>query len=350
MSLFRLGTRGSPLALTQARMVRAALMAAHGWAESRIEIVPIRTTGDRVQDRALAEIGGKSLWTKELDRALLTGEIDCAVHSMKDVETFRPAQIAIVAMLERADVRDRIIGADSVAALAQGATVGTSSPRRRAQLLRMRPDRKIVPLRGNVNTRLAKLAAGEADATLLAAAGLDRLARHDIGATIPIELMLPAPAQGAVGIEVRADDVRAAESVGAIDHAATRTCVLAERALLATLKADCHSPVAALATIADSGVTIRAELFSEDGDAHVSGEGSGPAELATDLLARAPQAVRRLFDGCSARSRCCGTNRAIKRPPSGPKRVASKPCACRCSLCGRSNGQRRTRHCTTHCS
>ncbi len=144
-------------------------------APDEIDLVVIRTTGDRVQDRALAEIGGKALWTKELDRALLAREIDAAVHSMKDVETIRPAEIRIAAMLPRADVRDRLIGADSVAELPRGAVVGTSSPRRRAQLLRLRPDLKVVLFRGNVDTRLAKLAAGEADATLLAAAGLDRL-------------------------------------------------------------------------------------------------------------------------------------------------------------------------------
>lgn len=164
---FRLGTRGSPLALTQAGMVRDALMAAHGWDD--VEIVVVRTTGDRVQDRALAEIGGKALWTKELDRALLAGEVDACVHSMKDVETIRPAEIAIAAMLPRADVRDRLIGADTIEALPHGAVVGTSSPRRRAQLLRRRPDLNIVLLRGNVDSRLGKLAAGEVDATLLAA-------------------------------------------------------------------------------------------------------------------------------------------------------------------------------------
>jgi len=297
MSTFRLGTRGSPLALTQARMVRAGLMAAHGWAEHDVEIVVIRTTGDRVQDRALAEIGGKALWTKELDRALLGGEIDCAVHSMKDVETIRPKEIAIVAMLERADIRDRIIGADSVEALKPDAVVGTSSPRRRAQLLRIRPDLRIVLFRGNVDTRLAKLAAGEADATLLAAAGLDRLGRRDVGAAIATETMLPAPAQGAVGIEVRADNDRARSWVAAIDHPVTRRCVLAERALLAALKADCHSPVAALATLDFNTLTIRAELFSEDGELHVAGVNSDPGALAADLLARAPGPVRRLFEG-----------------------------------------------------
>ncbi|MEG3088448.1 hydroxymethylbilane synthase [Sphingomonas sp. PB4P5] len=301
---FRLGTRGSPLALTQAGMVRDALYAAHGWSDGAVEIVPIRTTGDRVQDRALAEIGGKALWTKELDRALLEGEIDCAVHSMKDVETVRPAAIAIVAMLERADVRDRLIGAATLADIRAGGVVGSSSPRRAAQVRRARPDLTIVLFRGNVDTRLAKLAAGEVDATLLAAAGLARLGRDDVGAPIPIDVMLPAPAQGAVGIETRADDARAVGLIGAIDHLATRTCVLAERGLLAALQADCHSPVAALASLDGDTLTVRAELLAEDGSDHVAavlsgplGDAALPARLARDLLDRASPAIRALFAG-----------------------------------------------------
>ena len=301
MIRFRLGTRGSPLALTQAGLVRAALCAAHGWRDKEVATVVIRTTGDRVQDRALAEIGGKALWTKELDRALLAGEIDAAVHSMKDVETVRPAAIRIAATLPRADVRDRLIGAASVEALPTGARVGTSSPRRRAQLLRLRPDLDIVLFRGNVETRLAKLAGGEVDATLLAAAGLARLGRDEVGHAVPTDVMLPAPAQGAVGVEVRSDDAATHALVGAIDDPATHQCVRAERALLAALKADCHSPVAALASLAGETLTLRAELLAEDGGAHVggsiegvAGEGCGAA-LAVDLLARAPAAVRRLF-------------------------------------------------------
>ena len=298
---FKLGTRGSPLALTQANMVRDALCAAHGWTPDEVELVVIRTTGDRVQDRALAEIGGKALWTKELDRALLAREIDAAVHSMKDVETIRPPEIRIAAMLPRADVRDRLIGADSVAELPRGAVVGTSSPRRRAQLLRLRPDLKVVLFRGNVDTRLAKLAAGEADATLLAAAGLDRLGRDGVGRAIPTDEMLPAPAQGAVGIEVLASHDEAMVAVAAIDDPATSACVLTERALLAALGADCHSPVAALAALSGEMLTLRAELIAEDGSLHVDGTGEGTdgaliaAELAADLLARAPSSVRSLF-------------------------------------------------------
>lgn len=281
-------------------MVRAELCAVHGWAPEEVETVVIRTTGDRVQDRALAEIGGKALWTKELDRALIEGDIDCAVHSMKDVETIRPTTIRIAAMLPRADVRDRLIGAESIAALKQGAVVGTSSPRRRAQLLSHRPDLSVVLFRGNVDTRLARLDAGEADATLLAAAGLDRLAR-DVGHAISTEEMLPAPSQGAVGIEVRADDDKACAIVAAIDHAETSACVRTERALLAALGADCHSPVGALASLAGEMLSLRAQLLSEDGAESVEGRAEGVdgddvgQRLAADLLARAPEPVARLF-------------------------------------------------------
>ncbi|MEH3102976.1 MAG: hydroxymethylbilane synthase [Sphingomonas phyllosphaerae] len=296
--MFRLGTRGSPLALTQAGMVRDALMAAHGWDD--VEIVTIRTTGDRVQDRALAEIGGKALWTKELDRALLAGEVDACVHSMKDVETLRPDAIAIAATLPRADVRDRLIGAASIATLPDKAVIGTSSPRRAAQLRRLRPDVSAVLFRGNVDTRLGKLAAGEVDATLLAAAGLERLGRHDTGVAIPLDVMLPAPAQGAVGVETLAEGPARAR-VAAIDDAATHRAVAAERALLAGLRADCHSPVAALAVVEGGTLVLRAQLLTPDGAESVEGiaEGADPvllgARLAEDLLERAPAAIRVLF-------------------------------------------------------
>lgn len=297
----RLGTRGSPLALVQAHMVAAALRAAHGWAEDAVTIVTVKTTGDRVQDRPLAEIGGKALWTKELDRALLDGAIDFAVHSMKDVETIRPPTIRIAAMLPRADVRDRLVGAESVAALPQDARVGTSSPRRAAQLRHLRPDIAIVPFRGNVDTRLRKLAEGEAEATLLAAAGLDRLDRLDVGHAVPVETMLPAPAQGAVGIEARTDDDAMLALLRAINDADTHACVLAERAFLAALGADCHSPVGALAVRAGGGVMIRAELLSEDGRHRVAGIIEAPGDLAGTLadrlLAEAPPEIARLFTG-----------------------------------------------------
>lgn len=304
MAKFRIGTRGSPLALTQAHMARDALVAAQEVSPDDIEIVVIRTTGDRVQDRALAEIGGKALWTKELDRALLEGETDCSVHSMKDVETVRPDWIAIAAVLPRADVRDRLLGAESIEALRPGAVIGTASPRRAAQLRKLRPDLEIVLFRGNIDRRLARLNAGEADATLLAAAGLDRLGRPELGVAIPINVLLPAPQQGAVGIECRADDDQARAMLAAIDDLQSHACVAAERALLAALQADCHSPVGALATIDGAILTLRGELLSEDGLEHVDAQVEGtptdpevPLAVARDLLERAPPAVRRLFGG-----------------------------------------------------
>ncbi|WCT73219.1 hydroxymethylbilane synthase [Sphingomonas naphthae] len=296
----RLGTRGSPLALTQAGMVADALRAAHGWEPRAIRIVPIRTSGDRIQDRALAEVGGKALWTKELDRALMEREIDFSVHSMKDVETFRPAEIVLAAMLPRADVRDRLIGADSIAALPPGARIGTSSPRRSAQILKLRPDARIVLFRGNVDTRLKRMADGEAEGTLLAAAGLDRLGRFDIGAAVSIEEMLPAPAQGAVGIEARAEDSQVRDWLAAIDHAPTSASVHTERGLLMVLNGDCRSPVAALAVAEGEGQRLRAILYSGDGTESVEGEVliRTPADLRVfgrDLLDRAGPAIRALF-------------------------------------------------------
>jgi hydroxymethylbilane synthase len=298
----RLGTRGSPLALTQARMTIAALRAVHGWGEDAIEIVTIKTSGDRIQDRALAEVGGKALWTKELDRALTEGEIDFAVHSMKDVETIRPAGIVIAAMLPRADVRDRLIGAESLATLPREARIGTSSPRRSAQVRRARPDIRIVLFRGNVDTRLAKLASGEAEATLLAGAGLARLGRDDVGHPIAVEDMLPAPAQGAVGIETLAARADMRALLGAIDDAPTNACVSAERALLAALGADCRSPVAALAVRSGAGLHLRAEILTEDGGECRAGEAmllrTGDAEaLAKRLLDGASPRLRALFTG-----------------------------------------------------
>lgn len=298
----RLGTRGSPLALTQARMVASALMAAHGWPEMMIEIVPVSTSGDRIQDRPLAEVGGKALWTKELDLALRDGRIDFAVHSMKDVETVRPKDIVIAAMLPRADVRDRLIGAESVAALPPNARVGTSSPRRSAQLLNLRPDLEITLFRGNVDTRLSRLNIGEADATLLAAAGLDRLGRPEIGHAIPIGTMLPAPAQGAVGIEALAHNDEVIELLAAIDNGPTSRCVHAERVLLARLGADCRSPVAALAELDGEAIRLRAQILTPNGTEQVSGEDriDAPEEasvLAEELLERASPALRAVFAG-----------------------------------------------------
>lgn len=301
---FTLGTRGSPLALAQAHMVAAALETAHGWPQGSVAIHAVKTSGDRIQDRPLAEVGGKALWTKELDLALLAGETDASVHSMKDVESARPDTLMIAAMLPRADVRDRLIGVGSLADLPQAALVGTSSPRRKAQLLRHRPDLNVVMLRGNVDTRLGKCASGEVNATLLAAAGLDRLGRPDVGSPLPLDEFLPAPAQGAVGIECRTDDVMTAELLRAIDDKITHDAVTAERAFTLALGGTCHSPVAALAEIDGDRLTLAVEVLSEDGREHLTDERSfnrddlfGPAELGRELLARAPQSIRRLFEG-----------------------------------------------------
>jgi hydroxymethylbilane synthase len=296
-----LGTRGSPLAVAQARSVASALEAAHGWPADTVVIRTIRTSGDRIQDRPLAEVGGKALWTKELDRALLDGDTDLSVHSMKDVESVRPATLAIAAMLERADVRDRLIGVGSIDGLKQGALVATSSPRRAAQLLCLRPDLTIEPIRGNVQTRLDKIARGEADATLLAAAGLDRLG-IDEGSPVPVETMLPAPGQAAIGIECRADDTALHDLLAAINHEDTCRAVRIERAFTRALGGSCHSPVAALAEVTPAGLRLRAEILSGDGRERIAEErivgDEGEAEaLAAAMLASASPSTRSLFDG-----------------------------------------------------
>ena len=298
----RLGTRSSPLAMVQAEETRASLCAAHGWNPMQVELVPVLASGDKVQDRPLAEIGGKALWTKELDQWLAEGRIDASVHSMKDVETIRPASLAITAILPRADIRDVLIGAQSVADLPHGARVGTSAPRRAAQMLHQRPDCRIVSFRGNVATRLGKLEAGEADATLLAAAGLERLGQQ-IGAALDPQDWLPAPAQGAIGIECRSDDDTTRALVAALDHAPSAAQVMAERALLAALGGNCHSPIAVLC----SGVgqlAMRAAIFSPDGRHRVeasarfaAGDDSGPESLARELLAKAPPEITQHFAG-----------------------------------------------------
>jgi hydroxymethylbilane synthase len=300
----RLGTRGSPLALAQARMVQDALTATHGWPAEAIEIVPVQTSGDRIQDRALAEIGGKALWTKELDRALTSGQIDFAVHSMKDVETIRPDSIRIAAMLPRADVRDRLLGAETFDALPAHPLVGTSSPRRAAQVKRLRPDATITLFRGNVATRLAKLAAGEVHATLLAAAGLDRLDQNGIGVAMPIGLMLPAPSQGAVGIEALADNAAVLRALAAINDCDTFDCVMMERAVLKALGGTCHSPIAALAVVDGDELFLRAEIISPDGSETVReearlarGDSSGAQAVGSALLDRATSGLRALFEG-----------------------------------------------------
>ena len=280
----RIGTRGSPLALVQARMVREALAAAHPdlRGPDDIQILPIRTTGDAVQDRKLMEIGGKGLFTKEIEEALLDGRIDCAVHSMKDMPTWLPDGLVIGAMLAREDARDALLARTGkrIAELPRGATVGTASLRRQAQLLALRPDLRVVPLRGNVETRLRKLAAGEVDATLLAVAGLKRLGLLDkAAAIIDSDEILPAVGQGAIGIEIRADDLRLRTLLAPLDHRATSLCVTAERTCLAELDGSCHTPIAAYAEISADGrnLRLRSLIALPDGTAVRRDERQGSA-------------------------------------------------------------------------
>ncbi|MES2326564.1 MAG: hydroxymethylbilane synthase [Pseudomonadota bacterium] len=301
MQGLRLGTRGSPLALAQARKVAAAIETAQRWPDGWVQIVEIKTTGDKVQDRPLAEIGGKALWTKELDRALLEGEVDFCVHSMKDVESERPSEIHLAAVRPRGDVRDRLVGAESIEKLKQGARIGTSSPRRAAQLRRLRPDIEIVPIRGNVETRLKKVESGEVDATVLASAGLKRL-EISAGTSIPAEVMLPAPGQAVIGMECRTNDTRTQSVLSTVSNGITFNCVIAERTFTRALGGTCQSPVAAFCAFEDGDLRLRAQLFSEDGADMVEGRAVldcvnyGPAEaLARSLLAEAPESIRRLF-------------------------------------------------------
>jgi hydroxymethylbilane synthase len=301
MQGLKLGTRGSALALAQARKVAAAIEVAQRWPEGYVEIIPVTTSGDKVRDRPLGELGGKALWTKELDKALLAGELDFCVHSLKDVESVRPKEIHIAAVRPRGDVRDRIIGADSIDQLKQGAVVGTSSKRRAAQLLRLRPDLKIVPLRGNVERRLETVESGEIDATLLAAAGLKRLG-IDAGTAIPTEVLLPAPGQAVIAMECRTNDTRTQSVLTSVNNQITYDCVMAERIFTRALGATCASPVAAFCVLEDGDLRMRAQLFSEDGRDMVEdravfdcGDDETPAELAKKLLAEATESIRRLF-------------------------------------------------------
>ena len=297
-----LGTRGSPLALSQAHKVASALEVANRWPADFVQIQVIETTGDRIQDRPLVEIGGKQLWTKELDRALMEKEVDFCVHSLKDVEAIRPREITIAAVRPRGDVQDRLIGADSIEDLPEGAVVGTSSPRRKAQLLSIRPDLKVVPLRGNVQTRLAKLKAGEVQATLLAGAGLRRLGMGNVGTPIPFEQMLPAPTQAVIAIECRSSDTLTQSALTVVDDPTTHALIRAERAFTAALGGSCHSPVAAYAEIENGKVRFRAQLLSEDGRDQVRdetlfdcGDHQTPKSFAHAMLEQAPDSIRALF-------------------------------------------------------
>ncbi len=265
----RLGTRGSPLALAQAHETRDRIVAAHGLDPDRIEIVVIATSGDQILDRPLSEVGGKGLFTKEIEEALYARTIDIAVHSMKDLETRLPDGLVVAAVLPREDVRDAFISLkyERLAEIPAGGVVGTSSLRRRAQLKHARPDLEVVEFRGNVQTRLAKLEAGVADATFLACAGLRRLGQSArIRSPIEAEEMLPAVAQGAIALQARGDDPIILQAAAPLDHPETAIRVAAERAFLARLDGSCRTPIAGLCEVLDAGTfRFRGQVLSPDG-------------------------------------------------------------------------------------
>lgn len=291
----RIGTRGSPLALAQAYETRDRLMAAHGLAENAFHIEVIKTTGDNVQDRALSEIGGKGLFTKEIEEAMLDGRIDIAVHSMKDAPTWRQPGLMLTTYLKREDPRDAFICGSfrGVDQLPQGAVVGTSSLRRRAQLLARRPDLQTVEFRGNVQTRMKKLADGVAAATFLACAGLNRLG-HDDAMIQPIEtdVMLPAVAQGAIGIEAREADVDTIELLTPLDDGPTRTRLEAERAFLTALDGSCRTPLAGLSVLNGDRISFRGEILRPDGSERFETSREGPLEDAAALGTDAAEELR----------------------------------------------------------
>ena len=300
--LFTLGTRGSPLALVQAQETRRRLAAALGWEEARVAIAVIRTSGDMIQDRPLAEAGGKGLFTTEIDSALLDGRIDFAVHSAKDLPTALPDGVALAGFLPREDPRDALVSAlaDSIADLPQGARLGAASLRRRAQALRLRPDLRVELLRGNVETRLLKAESGAIDATLLAMAGLKRLGlAHRARAALDIEAFLPAVGQGAIALSARRGDAGTLEALAAIDDAATATALAAERAYLAVLDGSCRTPIAGHARLEDGRLILRGQVLREDGsesfEARVAGAPADAARLGADagrdLLGRLPPGV-----------------------------------------------------------
>ncbi|WP_299286449.1 hydroxymethylbilane synthase [uncultured Tateyamaria sp.] len=294
----KIGTRGSPLALAQAYETRARLGQAFDLPEDAFEIVIIKVTGDAIQDRPLKEIGGKGLFTREIEEDLLAGKIDIAVHSMKDMPTIQPDGLILDVYLPREDVRDAFISPtlSGIAGLAQGATVGTSSLRRRAQLLHQRPDLNVVEFRGNVQTRLKKLDQGVAECTFLACAGLNRLSMTEVPAT-PVDPgdMLPAIAQGAIGIERRISDTNTADLLAAIHDTPTGQRLMAERRFLLTLDGSCETPIAGLATLESGTLTLTGEVLRPDGSEAISDTRSGPIadgadmgfDLANDLLKRA---------------------------------------------------------------
>ena len=281
-----IGTRGSPLALKQAEEVRARLVAAHGIAPDAIAIEIIKTSGDRIQDRPLSEAGGKGLFTKEIEEALLDGRIDLAVHSAKDVPTVLPEPLELSAFLPREDSRDAFVSfaASHPSLLPEGAVIGTSSLRRGAQMRRFRPDFRVVEFRGNVGTRMRKLEDGVADATLLAMAGLNRLGEADRAACVlDPEAFMPAPAQGAICIETRVGDARVRALVSALDDHEARVTVAAERAFLNLLDGSCRTPIAALTQHAGGRLVMRGQILSPDGQQSFEDAVEGDADAAATL-------------------------------------------------------------------
>jgi hydroxymethylbilane synthase len=295
--ILRVGTRGSPLALVQARTVRARLSAVLGVSEDAIELTIIRTSGDTIQDRPLAEVGGKGLFTKEIEEALLDGRIDLAVHSAKDMPTFSQPGLVLTACLEREDPRDVFVShkGKSFAELPHGAVLGTASLRRQAIAKRARPDLKVVALRGNVETRLRKLAEGEVDATILALAGLKRLGLADRGTTImSADEFLPAVAQGAIGIEARENDERTREILARINHADTFTAIACERAFLAVLDGSCKTPIAGHASLAGDALQFRGLIARPDGKAAHDIACAGSSNDAIKIGAKGGHELKRL--------------------------------------------------------
>ena len=290
----RIGTRGSPLALAQALEVQDRLAIAHGLAKDSITITVIKTTGDQILDRPLSDIGGKGLFTKEIEDALLANEIDVAVHSMKDMQTALPDGLQIGAVLPREDVRDALISLKfkSLTELPPGAVVGTSSLRRQAQVLHLRPGLVVVGFRGNVQTRLRKLHDGVADATFLAVAGLKRLGLQDhITAPVPVEQMLPAVAQGAIGLEIRAGDERTADMIAPLNDAASALAVTAERAFLARLEGSCRTPIAGYAELDGGQLKFRGQVLAPDGKKAYAVARQGSPASAIDLSLSAADEV-----------------------------------------------------------
>lgn len=304
----RIGSRGSPLALVQARLVQRLLAETHGVPLDAIEIRTITTSGDKLTDAPLSEVGGKGLFSKEIEGALEANEIDLGVHSSKDMATKLPDGLILAAFLQREDIRDAFVSLNvkQLDDLPEGAKLGSSSIRRSSQMLRARPDLQIVPFRGNVDTRLRKLREGVADATLLAVAGLNRLGRQsEITAYLDPERFPPAPAQGAIGIEIRADDRRTASLIAHLNHSPTATALHAERALLGALDGSCRTAIGCVSHLADHTLSLRGQILSPDGQTVIEARHTGPStapeiigqELGQILREKAGSDFFKLFPG-----------------------------------------------------